>query len=94
MEYVYAALLLHEKGKSITEEKIRAMLQSVQITVDENIIKTLLDSLEGVNIAEAIQKAVISTPVAVQEPKELEKKSKVEEEAPEEEMGLTKLFGS
>ncbi|MHC1637359.1 MAG: P1/P2 acidic ribosomal protein, partial [Candidatus Nezhaarchaeales archaeon] len=39
MEYVYAALLLHQAGKSITEDAIKSVLQAAGIEVDEVKVK-------------------------------------------------------
>jgi large subunit ribosomal protein L12 len=64
MEYIYAALLLHNAGKAITEEAITAVLQAAGIGVNESRVKALVAALEGVDIEEAISKAAFAAPAA------------------------------
>ncbi|HWR25041.1 MAG TPA: 50S ribosomal protein P1 [Methanosarcina sp.] len=64
MEYIYAALLLHNAGKAITEEAITADLQAAGIEVNEARAKALVAALDGVNIEEAISKAAFAAPAA------------------------------
>ena len=64
MEYIYAALLLHNAGKAITEEAITAVLQAAGIEVNESRVKALVAALEGVDIEEAISKAAFAAPAA------------------------------
>lgn len=64
MEYIYAALLLHKSGKGLTEENVKAVLQSAGITSDDSRVKALIAALDGVDIEEAIEKAA-AAPVAV-----------------------------
>ncbi len=59
MEYIYAALLLHKAGKEITEERLIAILNAADIDINENRVKALIASLEGVDIEEAISKSSI-----------------------------------
>lgn len=108
MEYVYAALLLHQAGKNITEDAIKSVLKAAGIEVDEIRVKALCAALKEVNIDEAIKGAVLpamapavtpqpaaapETPVK-EEKKEKEKKEK-KEEVSEETIaeGLASLFG-
>ena len=95
MEYVYSAMLLHSAKQPINEENVKRVLQSAGIESDDNKIKALVASLEGVNIEEAMQQAAISVAAA---PAAGEQK----EEAPEEDegdkaeeaaAGLSALFG-
>jgi large subunit ribosomal protein L12 len=94
MEYVYSALLLHSAKQPINEGNVKKVLESVGIKPDDGKIKALVSSLEGVNIDEAVQQAVVSAaaPVATEKkaeaPKEDEGK-KAEEAA----AGLSALFG-
>jgi len=62
MEYVYAAMILHEAKKEITEANLNSVLKAAGVAVDEARIKALVSSLEGVDIEEAISSA--SMPVA------------------------------
>jgi len=64
MEYIYAALLLHNAGKAITEEAITAVLKAAGIEVNEARVKALVAALEGVDIEEAISKAAFAAPAA------------------------------
>ncbi|MCW7069066.1 MAG: 50S ribosomal protein P1 [Methanophagales archaeon] len=57
MEYIYAALLLHNSGKEITEERISAIMEAAGIEADMGRIKGLVSALNGVNIDEAISQA-------------------------------------
>jgi len=64
MEYVYAALLLHNAGKDVTEDAITGILQAADVDVDATRVKALVASLEGVDIQEAIEKAALAAPAA------------------------------
>lgn len=68
MEYIYAALLLHNAGKAITEDAITAVLQAAGIEVNEARVKALVAALEGVDIEEAIAKAAFAAPAAAAAP--------------------------
>ncbi|MCD6203813.1 MAG: 50S ribosomal protein P1 [Methanophagales archaeon] len=57
MEYIYAALLLHNSGKEITEERISAVMEAAGIEADMGRIKGLVSALNGVNIDEVISQA-------------------------------------
>ncbi len=103
MEYVYAALLLHEAGKEINEENLKKVIEAAGIEADEARIKALVSALEGVDIEEAISQAAMpvaaapaaatAAPAAAEEKKE--EKSEEDEEKKEEEAaaGLASLFG-
>lgn len=106
MEYVYAALLLHNASKDVTEDAITAILQAADVDVDVTRVKALVASLEGVDIQEAIEKAAFSAPAAVapaasepvaaaeEAPAAEEAAADEEEEAEESGMeGLGALFG-
>jgi len=103
MEYIYAALLLHNAGKPITEEAITAVLQAAGIEVNEARAKALVAALEGVDIEEAIAKAAFAAPAAAAPaaaapaaaaPVEEEAEEEEEDHAEEDGMaGLGALFG-
>lgn len=103
MEYVYAALLLHNAGKDVTEDAITGILQAADVDVDATRVKALVASLEGVDIQEAIEKAAFAAPaaaavapVAVAEEAPAAEEAAVEEEEEAEESGmegLGALFG-
>jgi len=103
MEYVYAAMILHEAKKEINEANLNSVLKAAGVAVDEARIKALVSSLEGVDIEEAISSAampVAQAPVAAPaaasdhkasgDSKKEEKKEEAEESALE---GLGALFG-
>uniref|UniRef100_UPI000A45BEAF 50S ribosomal protein L12 n=1 Tax=Methanoculleus chikugoensis TaxID=118126 RepID=UPI000A45BEAF len=53
MEYIYAALLLHNAGKDVTEENVTAVLNAAGVEVQDARVKALVAALEDVNIEEA-----------------------------------------
>jgi large subunit ribosomal protein L12 len=92
MEVVYSALLLHSAKLPITEDNIKKILQSVGLTPDENKIKALIASLEGVNIDEVLKQAPVA--IAAAPSGEVKKEEKKEEKKAEEAVaGLSSLFG-
>lgn len=104
MEYVYGALLLNAAGKPIDEAGLDKVLSAAGISPDAARVKSLIASLEGVDLKELIAKAEtvsVAAPAAAPaeakggkgEKKEEEKKEEKgvsEEEAAE---GLSALFG-
>ena len=102
MEYVYAAMLLHNAGKQIDEQSVTKVLSAAGINVDASRVKALVASLSEVDIDEAIKSAAFMPAVApapaaeaaeekpAEEEKKEEEKEKKEEEALE---GLGALFG-
>jgi large subunit ribosomal protein L12 len=99
MEYVYAALLIHNAGKQITPESISAVLKAAGISPDITRAKALVASLEGINIEEVLEKASFAASAPVQKEAEekkeekKEEKPKVEEKKEESAMeGLSALF--
>jgi large subunit ribosomal protein L12 len=104
MEYVYAAMLLHEAGKEINEANVTQVLTAAGINADTVRVKALVASLAEVKIDEAIKSAPTmmaapaaapAAPAAEAKPKE-EKKEKKEDEKQKEEAaleGLGALFG-
>ena len=108
MEYIYSAMLLHSAGKKITEENIKKVLTAAGVKADDARIKALTASLEGVDIAKAIESAAVPVAAAPaaggapapaegkpEEKKEEKKKKEEKEEVSEEEAaaGLGALFG-
>jgi large subunit ribosomal protein L12 len=92
MEYIYAALLLHKLNQPVTEENVTKVIKAAGASVDEAKIKTMLASLQGVDIATELANAstaVAAAPAAA--PKAEEKK--VEEKPVESAAGLASLFG-
>ncbi|MEK6953496.1 MAG: 50S ribosomal protein P1 [Candidatus Micrarchaeota archaeon] len=97
MEYVYAALLLHANKQPISEENVKKALSAAGVHADEAKVKSLVSSLDGVNIDEAIKQAAIvaAAPTAGAPAAKADKKDEVSEEKKEEEAaaGLASLFG-
>jgi large subunit ribosomal protein L12 len=57
MEYVYAALLLHESGGEINEDNVTAVLESAGVDIEESRVKALVAALEDVDIEDAVEEA-------------------------------------
>ena len=103
MEYIYAALLLHNAGKDVTEENVTAVLNAAGVAVQDARVKALVAALEGVNIEEAISKAAVAPVAAVAAAapaaaapaaeEEAEEEGKKEEEEESGMAGLGALFG-
>ena len=101
MEYVYAALVLHELGVNITATKVKGILEAAGAKIDESRVKALVAALKEVNVEEALKTAVTAAapvaaaPVAASSEKSAPKEKK--KEKPEEEentdLGLGALFG-
>ena len=107
MEYVYAALVLHELGVNITATKVKGILEAAGAKIDESRVKALVAALKEVNVEEALKTAVTAAapvaaapvaaaPVAAASEKSAPKEKKKKEEPEEEEntdLGLGALFG-
>jgi len=57
MEYVYAALLLHETDEEINEDNLTDVLDAGGVDVEESRVKALVAALEDVEIEEAVEQA-------------------------------------
>ena len=57
MEYVYAALILHETDAEINEENLTDVLEAAGVDVEESRVKALVAALEDVDIEDAIETA-------------------------------------
>ncbi len=103
MEYLHAAILLHNAGKPVNEDNLTKVLTAAGINADSVRVKALVASLAEVNIEEALKSkpaimpavstAPAEAPAAEAKPSEEKKKEdekKKEEEAIE---GLGALFG-
>ena len=64
MEYVYAALILHETGEEINEDNLTGVLESAGVDVEESRVKALVAALEDVDITEAIETAAAAPAAA------------------------------
>jgi len=100
MEYVYGALLLHKLGKPVDDDGLKKVVSAAGAEVDEAKVKTLVASLQGVNIEEELANAnVVAASVVAAggaggaeggDDKAEEKKEEKAEAAAE---GLSSLFG-
>ena len=91
MEYIYAALILHNAEKDVTEQGITSILDAAGVDVDESRVKALVAALDGVDIESAIAQAAVA-PARAPEAEAAEEETKEEEE--EAGMaGLGALFG-
>jgi len=104
MEYIYAALLLHNAGKDVNDENVTAVLNAAGVAVEDARVKALVAALEDVDIEEAISKAAVApvaaapaaaAPAAAAAPvvEEEEEEEKKEEEEESGMAGLGALFG-
>ena len=98
MEYIYAALLLHDSGKEVTEEGMTAIMKAAGVEAEVGRVKALISALNDVDIDEAMAQAQpayapaapampVQAPAAAAAPEagEAEKKEKKEKTAEEEE---------
>lgn len=60
MEYLYAALILHNTGEEVTEENVTEVLEAAGADVDESRIKALVAALEDVDIDDAVEQAAVA----------------------------------
>jgi large subunit ribosomal protein L12 len=93
---VHAVLLLHSAGKEVSENNVSKVVEAVGEKADPAQVKSLVASLNGVNIDEAVKQAVVSAAPAASSAAPTEaKKEKAVEEKPKEEAveGLAGLFG-
>ena len=94
MEYIYATLLLHKLNKEVNEENVKKVVAAAGAEVDESKIKSLIASLNGVDIAKELENASLVASAPAEAPKEEKKAEKPKEEkkaaAAE---GLGALFG-
>ena len=91
MEYIYGALLLHKLGQPVTEENLTKVISAAGVTADEAKVKTLIASLQGVDIAKELENASVMTAAAA--PAAEKKEEKKEEKPSESAAGLASLFG-
>lgn len=102
MEYIHAALLLHEAGKELNEKSLKEVLESAGVEADDARLKALMSALKDVDIEEAISTPVAAAaapaaaaPAAEEAEEKKEEKEEEEEEASDEDAaaGLATLFG-
>lgn len=64
MEYVYAAMLLHEAGQDIDEGSVTDVLDAAGVDPEESRVKALTASLDDVDIDEAVENAAVTQAAA------------------------------
>jgi large subunit ribosomal protein L12 len=60
MEYLYAALLLHNAEQDVDEDNVTAVLEAAGVDPDESRVKALVAALEDVDIDDAIEGAAVA----------------------------------
>ncbi len=96
MEYIYGALLLHKLGQPVNEENLKKVIHAAGAQVDDAKVKTLIASLNGVDIAAELANAqiAVAAPAAGGAASETKAEEKKEEKKQEESAaGLASLFG-
>ena len=104
LEYIYAALLLHETSQEITEDSIAKVVQATGANPDKAMAKATAENLKDLDIEEVLKSAVVAPTVAPAQPQATEaeeKKEKKSEESEEDKEkkeeeaaeGLGSLFG-
>jgi len=95
MEYIYAALLLHKLGQPVNESSLKKVISATGAQADESKIKTLIASLQGVDIAKELENAsaVAAAPAAATSGTEAKAAEPEEEKPSESAAGLSSLFG-
>ncbi len=106
MEYIYAALMLHEVKKKVEESDLEQVLKAAGVEPDPARIKQLVSTLSNLDIDEIVSQAAVATvapaapaaPAQAEEAKAEEKKEEKKEEKEKEEeeaalAGLGALFG-
>ena len=91
MEYVYAAMVLHEADEEIDEESVTAVLEAAGVEVERSRVAALVAALEDIDIDEAVQGAgavPVGAPAAAEgtpaEAEEAEESDEAAEEVAEE----------
>lgn len=65
MEYIYAAMILHNTEKDINEENVKSIIEAAGIEANDARIKAVIAALEDVDIEEAMETtAMAAAPVA------------------------------
>ena len=93
MEYIYGALLLHKLGQPVNADALTKVINATGVTADESKVKTLIASLQGVDIATELANAssIAAAPATSAVAAKVEEKK--EEKPSESAAGLASLFG-
>ena len=62
MEYIYAALILHESETEINEKSLTTVLKAADVKVEDVRVKALVAALEDVDIEEALEAGQVVIP--------------------------------
>ena len=60
MEYIYGVLLLHKLGQPVNEENLKKVVEATGVSPEESKIKTLIASLQGVDISAELENASVA----------------------------------
>lgn len=103
LEYIHAALLLHEAKKDITEDAISKIVEAAGLEADKAMTKATVENLKDINIDEVLSSAVAAPVASVstapdggekrEEKKEKESGENKEKKTEEAAAGLSSLFG-
>ncbi|MHC1611380.1 MAG: 50S ribosomal protein P1 [Candidatus Methanospirareceae archaeon] len=93
MEYIYAALLLHNAGVEITEDGIINVLKAAGVNADKGRVKALISALSGVDIEEAISQAQPAYAPAAMAPAAAQAQAQAQASAPAPESAETEKEG-
>ena len=93
MEYIYGCLLLHKLGQPVNEENLKKVISATGASIDEAKVKTLIASLQGVDIEAELKNASILTAAPATGAAAPAKEEKKEEKPSESAAGLASLFG-
>ncbi len=93
MQYIYGALLLHKVGQEISEANLKKVISSTGADIDEVQVKSLVASLQGVDIAKELESASLMAAAPAPAASAEKKEEKKEEKASEAAEGLAALFG-
>ncbi|MEK6928653.1 MAG: 50S ribosomal protein L12 [Nanoarchaeota archaeon] len=93
MEYIYGALLLHKLGQTVNAENLTKVIEATGTSVDEAKVKTLIASLNGVDIANELQNASAIAAAPATSTSTVKEEKKKEETPSESAAGLASLFG-
>jgi large subunit ribosomal protein L12 len=60
MEYLYAALVLHNTGEDVSEDNVTSVLEAAGADAEESRVKALVAALEDVDIDDAVEQAAVA----------------------------------
>jgi len=93
MEYIYGALLLHKLGQPVNEENLKKVVEAAGAQVDEAKVKTLIASIQGLDLAAELENASALAAAPAAAPAAEKKEAPKEEKPSESAAGLASLFG-